>query len=118
MDHAISRGLLIASLFVLLSALVGLGPAAAQEDDYLVGDVPEWLEDYGYVDDLNTDGAVSQFATEPSEDTSGSQAPGTPEGAGRSDRAQLGLKAPLEAGFLVAVRVLLASATACVAAID
>lgn len=68
------RGVLNTSLMVLLTAVAGLGTASAQEptlaqepaspqgdasgpapasglgDDYLEGDVPEWLESYGYED--------------------------------------------------------------------
>ena len=50
MNHLTPRAVTIAYLFIVLSAAAGLGPAAAQEDDYLVGDVPEWLEDFGYED--------------------------------------------------------------------
>ena len=61
MNQSLSRKVLIAGLFVLLSAVAGLGPASAQEDDYLDGDVPEWLEDYGY-EDTHDDGPVSEDA--------------------------------------------------------
>ena len=86
MNQAFYREVQIFSIIALLSAFVGLGPAAGQEDaagqqdatgqedaagrepasaqedaaeqedatgqddDYLGGDVPEWLEDYGYED--------------------------------------------------------------------
>ena len=61
MNQSLSREVLIASLFVLLSAVRrGLGPASAQEDDYLDGDVPEWLEDYGY-EDTHDDGPVPRM---------------------------------------------------------
>lgn len=46
------------------------------QDDYLAGDVPEWLEEYGYVDDLANDGANSSPATgQPT--AKGGNAPGT-----------------------------------------
>jgi porin len=67
---------LTGSLFVLLSALVGLGPTSAQEDDYLVGDVPEWLEDYGY-EDTHGNGPLSPDAAEELTGVSESAAPRT-----------------------------------------
>ena len=76
MKESLSREVLIVSLFVSLSALVGLGPALAQEDDYLVGDVPEWLEDFGY-EDTQENGPVSQDAAERVEGVSESTAPRT-----------------------------------------
>ena len=47
MHPTVARRILVASVFTWLSAFVGLAPASAQEDDYLVGDVPEWLEVFG-----------------------------------------------------------------------
>ena len=64
------------SLFVLLSAVVGLGPASAQEDDYLEGDVPEWLEEFGY-EDTHENGPVAEDAAERAEGVSESAAPRT-----------------------------------------
>ena len=69
MNHCLTRQVLMAGLFVLLSAVAGLGPASAQEDDYLDGDVPEWLEDFGY-EDTHDDGPVSQEAAEGLEEDS------------------------------------------------
>ena len=92
MNPFLSREVLVASLFVLLSAFVGLGPASAQEDDYLVGDVPEWLEDYGY-EDTHAIGPLSADTAEGLTGVSDSAAP-------RRRRA------------------LRSSATACVAATD
>ena len=76
MNPSLSRKVLMAGLFVLLSAVAGLGPASAQEDDYLDGDVPEWLEDFGYRD-THESGPVSQDAAEGLEGDSESAAPGT-----------------------------------------
>ena len=63
MNPISSREALIASVLVLLSTLFGLRPASAQEDDYLVGDVPEWLEDYGY-EDTHAEDPLAADATE------------------------------------------------------
>ncbi len=76
MNPSLSREVLVASLFVLLSAFVGLGPASAQEDDYLVGDVPEWLEDFGY-EDTHGNGLLSPDAAEGLEGVRESAAPRT-----------------------------------------
>ena len=76
MNQSLSREVLMVSLFVLLSAFVGLGPASAQEDDYLDGDVPEWLEEFGY-EDTHDDGPVAEDAAEPVEGVSQSAAPRT-----------------------------------------
>jgi len=72
MFRAISR----ACFWLLLAALAGLVPAWGQdqEDDYLVGDVPEWLEDFGY-EDTHDDGPVSEDAAEGSDGDSESVAP-------------------------------------------
>jgi porin len=68
MNQRLTREVQKLSLIVLLSAFVGLRSASAQEtvteqepalaqeselgqgDDYLDGDVPDWLEDYGFED--------------------------------------------------------------------
>ena len=76
MNLSLSRHALMTGLFVLLSAVAGLGPASAQEDDYLDGDVPEWLEDFGYRD-THESGPVSQDAAEGLEGDSENAAPGT-----------------------------------------
>ena len=57
--------------------MAGLVPAwgQVQEDDYLVGDVPEWLEGYGY-EDTHDDIPGTEDATEPIEEDSGIAAPG------------------------------------------
>jgi len=83
MIQSLSRHVLMVSLCVWLSAVVGLGPASAQEDDYLVGDVPEWLEDFGY-EDTHDDGPVLQDAAEGFEGDSEIAAPRT----GASDSGQ------------------------------
>jgi hypothetical protein len=48
MNRSVSREVLFGSVFLLLSAFVGLDSASAQQDEYLEGDVPEWLEDFVY----------------------------------------------------------------------
>ena len=74
MFRAISR----ACLWLSLAALAGLVPAWGQdqEDDYLVGDVPEWLEDFGY-EDTHDDGPVPEDAAERVEGDSEIAAPRT-----------------------------------------
>ena len=74
MFRAISR----ACLWLFLAALAGLVPAWGQDqgDDYLVGDVPEWLEDYGY-EDTHDDGPVPEDAVAGLDGDSGIAAPRT-----------------------------------------
>ena len=69
MSRVISR----TCLLLLLSAMVGLGTAAGQQDDWLEGDVPQWLEDFGY-EDSQEDGPVSEGTTQAHEGDSGSVA--------------------------------------------
>ena len=81
MFRAISR----ACFWLLLAALAGLVPAWGQdqEDDYLVGDVPEWLEEFGY-EDTHDDGPALEDAAEGLEEDSEIAAPGS----GASDSGQ------------------------------
>jgi porin len=69
-------------LWLLLAASAGFFPAwgQAQDDDYVDGDVPQWLEEYGYEDDLSADGAVSGDATERLEEAGGTAAGGAAVG--------------------------------------
>lgn len=70
MPHRIPRTL------TLLLALAMAGPATvrSQDDEYLQGDVPEWLEDYGY-EDTHDDLPVIDEATEPLQGGDASAAP-------------------------------------------
>ena len=68
MSRVISRTCLL-----LLSAMVGLGTAAGQQDDWLEGDVPQWLEDFAY-EHAQDDGPVSEGTTQAHEGDSGSVA--------------------------------------------
>ena len=59
MPHSISRTLAL----LMALAMAGPGTVWGQDDDYLEGDVPEWLEGYGY-EDTHDNVPVSEGASE------------------------------------------------------
>ena len=61
-----------ACLWLLLAAMTV--PGLGQEDDYLEGDVPEWLEGYGYVD-THDDASVPAAAAQRPEGSGGAASP-------------------------------------------